>query len=561
MNSEDPPVFAPDPETPPAPENVGPEHFPPENPPVALENAPGDPPPRLAELASLLGMLILADLAIYRGSGAAYAGWAALFGGAPILLSVAGARRRPNLGVLLLGAMLVLLAARLAWCGSPVEQGVGLALLPCFAVALAGFVPYLTDAFTLTLQIPYHGARALAVYLRGLLKIGRFAPATALAVVIPLAIGAAFCLLFVLANPDLVKSVSETLSRFLQQLRDWLVEFSLGESAFLAGVGWITLALLRGRVAASRRARQPDASSHMGLAASDNSVPQQAETAPRPLYLAWRNTLALVVAIYAVYLVFELGTLWFRQFPKGFYYSGYAHEGAAWLTVALALATSILSLIFRGRMLAVPRLDRLKRLAWIWSVENLVLAAAVYNRLLIYVGFNGMTPMRILGFYGVSAVVCGFLLVMVKIARGHDLGWLVQRHLWTLGLAIYVYAITPLDYLAMRYNVARILRGDSAPSVQISEHPISTEGLLALFPLLDADDSLVKNGVAALRVERHDGFEEQRAAHHDWTTYQLADRLFLDQMHRLPPSTAGFASETSRRTAWLQFKTYAYQWY
>jgi hypothetical protein len=514
------------------------------------------PPPRPAELASLVGMLVLADLAIYRGQGAAYAGWAAFFGGAPMLLSLAAARRRPTLGVLILGAMLILLAARLVWCGSPVEQGVGLALLPCFAIALAGWVPYLTDAFTLTLQIPYNGARALTAYVRGLLNIGRFAPSTVMAVVIPLAIGAAFSLLFVLANPDLVKSVSETLSRFLEQLQGWLVEFSLGECAFLACVGWITLALLRGRVAASRSVPQPDAASDVEPAA-----PGQPEVASRPLYLAWRNSLALVVAIYAIYLVFEFQTLWFRQFPKGFYYSGYAHDGAAWLTIALALATSILSLIFRGRILANPGVHQLKRLAWIWSFENLVLAAAVYNRLSIYVGFNGMTPMRILGFYGVSAVVGGFLLVMVKIARGHDLAWLIQRHLWTLGLAIYLYAITPLDYLAMRYNVSRILKGDSAPSVQITEHPISTEGLLALFPLSDAGDSFVKQGVAALLADRRFELENRHETYRGWTAYQLSDRLFLEQRNREPAAIIRFADENSRRVAWRRFKTYAYQWY
>jgi hypothetical protein len=269
----------------------------------------------------------------------------------------------------------------------------------------------------------------------------------------------------------------------------------------------------------------------------------------------------LVVVIYAVYLVFEFRTLWFRQFPKGFYYSGYAHDGAAWLTIALALATSLLSLIFPGRVLAEPRANQLKRLAWIWSFENLVLAAAVYNRLLTYVGFNGMTPMRILGFYGVSAVVGGFLLVMVKIARGHDLAWLIQRHLWTLGLAIYLYAITPLDYLAMRYNVSRILKGDSAPSVQITEHPISTEGLLALFPLSDASDSLVKQGVAALLADRRFELENRHETYRSWTAYQLSDRLFLEQMNREPAATIRFADENSRRVAWRRFKTYAYQWY
>jgi hypothetical protein len=519
---------------------------------------PSELPPRRWEIASLIEIVILSDLAIYRGEGSAYAGWATVLAAVPVLIylgstqRLGSTRRRSQLSVVLLGAMLVVLAARLVWCGALVEKVVGLALLPCFAIAAAGYLPYLTDALFFTLQIPYHGGRGLIAYGRGLLHFGRrFAPSTAIAIVLPLVIGAAFSLLFVLANPDLVKSVSETLSRALEQLRNWLVEFSLGESVFLACVGWIALALLRARVSNSQI---------VGRIVPATPA-TQAEAAPRPLYLAWRNSLALVVVIYAVYLAFEFQTLWFRQFPKGFYYSGYAHEGAAWLTIALALATSILSLIFRGRILADSRVARLQRLAWIWSAENLVLAAAVYNRLFIYVGFNGMTPMRILGFYGVSAVIVGFLLVVVKILRGHSLDWLLQRHLWTLGVALYLYAITPLDYLSMRYNVARILSGDPAPAVQITEHPISSEGLLALFPLLDCSDELVKTGVAALVDLRRDELEEQRAATEHWTTYQIADRLFLDRMNALPASATRFSDENVRQAVWMHFKSYAYQWY
>jgi hypothetical protein len=519
---------------------------------------PSDPaelPPSRMEIASLVELLVLADLGIYRGEGAAYAGWAALLAAAPVLLYLGSAKRRPRRSFALLGAMLVVLAARLVWCGSPVEQAVGLALLPCFAISVAGYIPYLTEAFLFTMQIPYHGGRGLVAYGRGLLHFGRrFAPSTAIAIVLPLAIGAAFSLLFVLANPDLVKSVSETLSRALEHLRSGLVELSLREIAFLACVGWISVALLRARVMAAngQKSGQPIVAS---------APVQPAEAAPRPLYLAWRNSLALVVLIYAAYLVFEFRTLWFRQFPKGFYYSGYAHEGAAWLTIALALATSILSLIFRGRIVADSRVNRLQGLAWVWSAENLLLAAAVYNRLFIYVGFNGMTPMRILGLYGVSAVVVGFLLVVVKILRRHRLGWLLQRHLWTLGLAIYLYAITPLDYLAMRYNVVRILSGDPAPSVQITEHPISSEGLLALFPLLGCADPSVKTGVAALLGQRRDELEEQRAVTEHWTTYQIAEGLFLDRMNALPSGRVHFTDEEVRQTAWIRFKGFAYQWY
>ncbi len=41
-----------------------------------------------------------------------------------------------------------------------------------------------------------------------------------------------------------------------------------------------------------------------------------------------RNTLWMVIVLFAVYLVYEVSSMWFRSFPKGFYYAGYAHQGA-----------------------------------------------------------------------------------------------------------------------------------------------------------------------------------------------------------------------------------------
>ena len=517
-----------------------------------------DLPPRVAELSSLFAILVLADVAIYRGVGPAYAGWAALLAAAPGLLSVGAARRRRSRGQMLVGAMFVLLALRLLWCGSEVEKAVGLALLPCFALVLAGDAPYLTRVSAFTARIPYLGGRVLTAYGHGLLSfVRRLSPATAITVGLPLGIGAAFSLLFLLANPDLVNAASETLSHLGEQVRAWLVEFPVGEFIFLACVAWIAVALLRGPLAATaaRKGSQPADAPIAQAAASEATSPAA------PLYLSWRNSLAVVVLLYAAYLVFEFHTLWFRQFPRGFYYSGYAHEGAAWLTIALGLATAVLSLIFRGRTLTDTRVNRLQRLAWIWSAENLLLAAAVYNRLWIYVGFNGLTPLRILGLYGVTAVVVGFLLVMVKIARHRDFGWLLQRQLWALGFAIYLYALTPLDYVSLRYNVARVLAGDAAPSVQITEHPISSEGLLALFPLTEARDPIISRGVGALLGERQDELERRLPASRHWTAYQMSDRLFLDRARRGSASTPQFSDNRSRHAAWTQFKQYAYQWY
>ncbi len=270
-----------------------------------------------------------------------------------------------------------------------------------------------------------------------------------------------------------------------------------------------------------------------------------------------------MIALFAVYLVFEFNTLWFREFPKGFYYSGYAHEGAAWLTAALALATLMLSLVFRGEVLRDPRIITLRRLAWLWSLENMLLAAAVYNRLFIYIGFNGMSRMRIVGLYGMTAVVVGFVFVLVKIANGHGFLWLIRRHLWTLAIGIYLLALTPTDAIVVRYNVQRILAGDPAPSIQISVHPINSEGVLLLRPLLECDDAIIRDGIAAMLHERtrQATATVRKQRREGWSAYQIADDMAERGLQAESSRWARFDESVRRSTALERFHEYAYQWY
>ncbi len=361
-------------------------------------------------------------------------------------------------------------------------------------------------------------------------------------------------MLFILANPDLLKAFGETVQRFFEAVRDWLMQFAptLPEALIWIAVLWVSAGLLRpiiGRTAAGEE--------------SEDEPPVGEAAGPAPLYPAWRNTLLVVIALFAVYLVFEFKTLWFREFPKGFYYSGYAHEGAAWLTVALALSTALLSLVFRGQVLGDPRLPRLRRLAWLWSLENIVLAVAVYNRLYIYIGFNGMTRMRMVGLFGMSAVVVGFVLVVWKILRNRNFVWLVRRHLWTVAIAVYLFSITPIDAIVTSYNVRRIMAGDPAPSVQISVHPISAEGVPYLEPLAGCPDKIIREGVLAMLAERQ--IEAQSSAarreQQGWTAFQLADRVMLESLDRNSDDWREYQNPDLRRAARQRFDNYAYQWY
>ena len=529
---------------------------PPRQPAVCRPWLADQPPVSWRELLAILLMVVLADLTIYRSHG--FAGFAAFLAIAPVLLFAGGPRRTLSTWLWIAGVMLLLLAGRLVWCGSGLQVACGIFLLVAFSMAAAGIRPFMLELLICGSQtLVIGGYRGLISYRHTADRLSPIrGPNSWLNYTLPLAALIAFGTIFVVANPDLATWFSNTIESFMTAFREWIFEVTpqWQEVLFWIAVIWVTIGWLRPVVG--------PVFAKMAVAAEqprDDSL----ETAAAPLYIPFRNTLLTVIVLFAVYLVFEFWTMWFREFPEGFYYAGYAHQGAAWLTFALALATVVLSAIFRGMVLRDERLPRLRRMAWFWSLENLLLATAVYNRMFIYIDFNGMTWMRTVGFFGITCVVAGFVLVVWKIIQNRSFAWLLRHHLTALALCIYLFALTPVDTLVHRYNVRRIMSGDSAPSVQISVHPISAEGVSVLLPLAECQDAVVREGVLAMLADRHSQARRQAQANEPkgWTTYQGADAYLLSTLDKHQSKWSQYKDLEKRRQALEAFHQYAYQWY
>src|SRR5262249_20930267 len=139
-----------------------------------------------------------------------------------------------------------------------------------------------------------------------------------LGVILPAIALCLFGTLFVLANPDLVNWVRETVDQLLNWQTEWfrLLTEKLPEVLFCLAAGWLVIGLLRPLELIPLLP---------ALAANRQSPASASETSSEsPLYAALRNTLVAVSVLFAVYLAFEFKTLWFRRFPEGFYYAGYA---------------------------------------------------------------------------------------------------------------------------------------------------------------------------------------------------------------------------------------------
>lgn len=438
----------------------------------------------LADVLLVSAWIALTDWLLYQVGS--YFSWSIfLLSVVPLfaILKRTSARRIP---AFMIAIVIVALAIKLAWCGSVLQIACGIVLVLCYAMSTSGIVPFFPEVVAF-------GGLACSGAVRRILRIrigsinsatGEGRPYYGSSIWLPALFVALFATLFVFANPDLLKSVGVQLQLAFNSISKIFGGVTTVQILFWIASGWLILGLLYPSAARIF----PECK-----AISEGQTPQQ-----YALYAAFRNTLLALIVLFASYLVFEFSTLWFRRFPKDFYYAGYAHQGALWLTLALALATCVLSLVFRSGTLIDPRIKNLKRLGLTWSALNFLLAIAVYNRLFIYIHFNGMTRMRVIGLLGVTAVALGFVLVVIKVHRNHGFVWLLHRQLWVPVICVVSYAVLPVDWTVNRYNVSSVLAGNPAASVQVIAHRTSAEGMLPVCELVDSDDTQIREGSRAL---------------------------------------------------------------
>jgi len=202
--------------------------------------------PRFRELLSLLLIVVIADVTLYRGQG--FAGPGLFFIAVPVLLLTGVVRSQFHRSLWLMGVLLLFLAARLLWCGSLEAVFAGAGLLCGFIMSLSGRAPWLLQTVAHTAQLIPDGYVGLSHYYESLSGCRMKPPeGRVLAIVLPALTVSAFATLFLFANPDLLSTVSAELTRLIEQTQQWLREFAPGpmELLFWITTGWIATGALR----------------------------------------------------------------------------------------------------------------------------------------------------------------------------------------------------------------------------------------------------------------------------------------------------------------------------
>lgn len=505
---------------------------------------------------SALLLLVVADVTMFSGHG--FTGLAFLFFTAPLLISFAGENRK-SISLLMILSMLVVAAFRMIWLGNFMLGFCGFVLIFSISLVASGYHASFVNLFLHFMVAPVSGIAhlfSLRIWTSSDTEVVRKKNGIA-SLVIPLVAITIFGSIFVFANPDLLESVSRLLNIYNSTLFEYVPSFA--HYCFWGVVGVFAIGLIR---PLSRFG--PPLNVNFFHPPESDTVTGTDEFESKH-FEVFRNTLFALVLLFVVYLVFEFSTLWFREFPDGFYYAGYAHQGAAWLTFALLLTTATLSLIFRGDLYSDPRIKQIWTLATVWIGLNFVLALAVYNRMWIYIDFNGLTYMRMIGLFGISTVCIGMILVIIKMRRQKSFAWLVSQDLIALFVACFLFCVIPVHSIWVSYNVARVRNGDLPPSIQLVAHPIGDDGIYAMSKLLEHPEEKIREGARAilwLRL-RELKIVNTKRSELGWTAYQMGS-VSLERRLKALEAKDQFATINNMeeaQNAKQRFFDYAFQWY
>jgi hypothetical protein len=373
---------------------------------------------------------------------------------------------------------------------------------------------------------------------------------------VPLVVGILFLVPLIQSNPGLASHIFREIQSFANAFAEWLTHWNIWATAVVSLIVVLGLGMqLPGRWI-WKPSWYADALNIQTVGLSSG------------YYTAARNTMLTVAIIFVWFLVQEVRSMFFRTFGEGFAFSAYAHQGAAWLTLVLAMSTATLSIIFQPATHQHSKLKTLQLLAGVWSICNLLLVLAAYHRLAIYIEYNGLTRLRIVGLVGVTCVFAGFVIVILKIARQRSFAWVCRQQAWAVLVSVYLLSLLPMDVMAHRWNVEQANRGHLAPLVQLGVQEMSDEGWMCLLPLIDHEEPIVQEGVRALLARRWvamqsaSKYAQPPLPQKKWTQYCGSSQMLAAQLeqHR-EPLERWMESEQIRRAAIQRFLSWSRRWY
>lgn len=289
-------------------------------------------------------------------------------------------------------------------------------------------------------------------------------------VVLPLFIIVVFFAIYRSSNAVFATYTNTVFDRIAHFFENFFSYFSFGRILFTLLGFYSTAAILlksRSRATESREAGYSDSLLRnrnkyyrsTGSFLYTLSVAITGKLAKGMLALKNENTIAIISLLLLNILLLAVNGidvyyLWFNfsYSPNTDLYT-MIHEGADMLIVSVVLAIVVLLLFFRGNLNFYKNNTWLKRLAWLWIVQNIVLVVSVFLRDYYYIRELGLAYKRIGVLFFLALVLVGLITAAVKITQRKSAYYLFRVNTWAVVLLLVAASCINWDVFITRYNI------------------------------------------------------------------------------------------------------------
>jgi len=263
--------------------------------------------------------------------------------------------------------------------------------------------------------------------------------------IIPVVIAAIFFGIYSISNPILADLVSKFNWDFV----------SIGLALFIAYSFLISLGIMRPRAI--------DKLKTLDEIVSDNlNRPEIYRHKSSHDFLSARSEVYVAVAVFMLLNIviglnnsIDINYLFIEQnLPKGLSYTSFLHQSVNSLIFSIFLAIALMMYFFSSRLNFVEKANYIKIGAYIWVVQNLVLALLCLYKNIQYVDQFGLTYKRLGVFTFLFLAAVGLCLTFYKIYMNKTNFFLFRKNTWIAYIVLVLLGCFDWDYIITYNNLS-----------------------------------------------------------------------------------------------------------
>ena len=204
--------------------------------------------------------------------------------------------------------------------------------------------------------------------------------------------------------------------------------------------------------------------------------------------------------------------------------SVYVHEGTYTLIASVLFAAGVLLYHFRNNLNFYPDNYVLRQLAYVWIVQNAILATSVAVRNWRYVAEYGLAYKRIGVFIFLLTLITGLVFLYLKIKDKRSFFYLLRRNSWAIWGILLLAATVNWDMTITKFNLSDIPNNKEV-DLDFLTYELSDKNL---YYFEENSDELIKNGKKAnlslTKAVKDKWLNFQgRTEYYSWLSWNYAD--------------------------------------